>query len=149
VALVAALGLLMLGAALLAGTTMASVELRRAVRGRVAGARADWEARHAAGLVVQGWPAEADSMPIGAVLERGLPPPSDGPATVIVARIRRLAADRFMASIGVRVGAGARGIALRRVRVLLARAPASDSASSRDSARAVRPIGRWGVVDVW
>jgi hypothetical protein len=149
VALVAALGLLMLGAALLAGTSVASVELHRAVRGRVAGARAEWEGKHAAGMVVQGWSAEADSMPIGAVLERALSPPPDGPGTVVVTRVRRLAADRYAAIIAVRVGEGVRRLAFRRVQVLLERAPVRDSATAQDTPRVVMPIARWRVVDLW
>jgi hypothetical protein len=151
VALVAALGLLMLGAALLAGTSVASREMHRAVRGRVAGARAEWEARRAVGTVMQGWNAALDSMPVGATREEVLVAPVEGPATRITARVRRLAVDRYAASVTVRVGAegGAGSLAVRRVRLLLERALAADSATPSDTARVVMPITRWRVVEVW
>jgi hypothetical protein len=152
VALVAALGLLMLGAALLAGSSLAALELRRGVRGRVAGARAEWEARRAVGMVVQGWDAELDSMPVGAMRQRAMQPLPDAPATLTVAYVRRLATDRYAATVSVRVGAegGAGALANRRVRLLLERAHTSDStAAPGDSLRAVMPIARWRVVDVW
>jgi hypothetical protein len=151
VALVAALGLLMLGAALLAASSLAALELRRGVRGRVAGARAEWEGRRAVGAVLQGWDAELDSLPVGGTRERVLPPPDDGPASSTVARIRRLATDRYAATVRVRVGAegGAGALANRRVKLLLERAHQSDAIAQRDTLRAVMPIARWRVVDVW
>jgi hypothetical protein len=150
VALVASLGLLMLGAALLAGTWLASLELRRAVRGRVAGARAAWETQHVAASLLQQWGPELDSMPVGATRERVMSPPTDGPVTHVVARVRRLAVGRYAAALSVRVGADrpAGALAHRRVRLLLERAP-RDSTDSTAPPRAVMPIARWRVVDVW
>jgi hypothetical protein len=141
----------MLGAAMLAGTSVASLEMRRAVRGRAAGARAEWEARRGVGAVVQGWSGALDSMPVGAMREQLLAPPADGPPTLITARVRRLSEERYSASVSVRVGAegGAGSLAVRRVRLLLARASTPDSATPRDSARLVMPIGRWRVVESW
>jgi hypothetical protein len=150
VALVAALGLLMLGAALLAGSSLAALELRRGVRGRMAGARAEWEGRRAVGAVLQEWDAELDSLPVGAMRERVLQP-TDGPATSTVAQIRRLASDRYAATVRVRVGAerGTGALANRRVRLLLERVHLSDASAPGDTMRTVMPIARWRVVDVW
>ena len=150
-ALVASLGLLMLGAALLAGTSLASLELRRAVRGRAAGARAAWETQRAAGLLLQQWDAELDSMPVGATRERSLLPPTEGPVTQVTARVRRLADRRYAAVLRARVGVeGTRGtLANRRVRLLLDRAPPSDSTNPLAPPPVVMPIARWRVVDVW
>ena len=141
----------MLGAAMVAGTSVASLGIRRGVRGRVAGARAEWAARHAVGMVVQGWDAALDSMAVGAVRELRLPPPTGGPAMVIAARVRRLAADRYAASVSVRAGAegGPGSLAVRRVRLLLARAAVADGGTGSDSTRIVMPIARWRVVELW
>jgi hypothetical protein len=148
---VAALGLLMLGAALLAGSSLAALELRRAARGRVAGARAEWEGRRAVGAVLQEWDVALDSLPVGATRERVLQPSADGPATSTVAQIRRVAADRYAVIVRVRVGAegGAGTLANRRVKLLLERAHQADAITPHDSLRAVMPIARWRVVDVW
>ena len=150
-ALVAALGLLMLGAALLAGTAAASFGMRRAVRGRVAGARADWEARRAVGTVMQRWDGALDSLPVGGAREQVLASLPDGPATLVMVRVRRLASERYEASVRVGVGAdgGAGTQAVRRVRLLLERQARADSAAPDDSAQVVMPIARWRVVESW
>jgi hypothetical protein len=90
-------------------------------------------------------------MPVGAVREQGLVPSAERPAAVITARVRRLALDRYAASVTVRVEAegGAGSLAVRRVRLLLERALVADSAAPRDTARVVMPIARWRVVEVW
>ena len=147
----AALGLLMLGAALLAGTSVASLGMRRAVRGRVAVARAEWEARHAVGVVVQGWSGALDSMAVGAVRDLSVSTPPDGPPTLVVARVRRLSADRYAATVSVRAGAsdGAATLAVRRMRLLLERRSQPAGGTPGDSVRVVMPIARWRVVEAW
>lgn len=145
VALVAALGLLLLATALLAGSTTASVELRRTARSRSWAARADFEGRRALGVVLQGWDAALDSLPIGATVER-LVDSADapGPSVVVHARVRRLSARLFAVVVRVRVGVSGQAAA-RRARLLLQR----DSSGSDGAASAgVSTLSRWSVVDL-
>ena len=145
VALVAALGLLLLAAALLAGSATAAVELRRAARSRSWAARADFEAQRALGVVLQGWDATLDSLPIGAMVERAVEPmDSVGPPVAVHARVRRLSGRIFAAVVSVRVGVSGQAAA-RRARLLLEHeAPGSDSAASVG----VSTLSRWSVVDL-
>lgn len=143
--LVAALGLLLLAAALLAGSVMASVHLTRATRGIVSVARADAEARRALGAVVQGWDARVDSLPVGARVERAIPPlDADGPRVVVHAYVQRISRSLFAAHVAVRVGEGAGTLAVRRMHLLLERPGLTDSTGT--SARPM-PLARWSVAD--
>ena len=95
VALVAALGLLILGAALLVGSAAASVELRRGARSRTAAARAESEVRRGLGVVVQGWQPALDSLPIGRRVERAMPAGDAANGDIAVqGAVRRLSARR-------------------------------------------------------
>lgn len=145
VALVAALGLLLLAAALLAGSATAAVELRRAARSRGWGARADFETQRAIGVVLQGWDATLDSLPIGATVERPVErTDSAGPPVAVRARVRRLSGSIFAAVVAVQVGVSGEA-ATRRARLLLQRqSPGSDSAASMG----VSTLSRWSVVDL-
>jgi hypothetical protein len=143
VALVAALGLLMLGAALLAGSAVASMELRRATRGLVASARADGEGRRALGEILQRWDAEASALPVGGTLDRIVPASvTDGPSVVVHSRIRRLTSRLYAASVSVSVGGDEASVAVRRMRLLLERAPDGDSTGTSPP---VVPVARWRV----
>lgn len=145
VALVAALGLLLLAAALLAGSATAAVELRRAARSRGWAARAEFETQRALGVVLQGWDATLDSLPIGATVERTVrPTDSAGPPVAVRARVRRLSGRIFAAIVAVRVGVSGQAAA-RRARLLLQR----DSSGSDGAASAgVSTLSRWSVVDL-
>lgn len=145
VALVAALGLLLLSAALLAGSATASVELRRTARSRSWAARADFESQRALGVVLQGWDVTLDSLPIGATVERPVEPAdTPGPPLVVQARVRRLSARLFAVVVAVRVGVSGQAAA-RRARLLLQRGlPGSDSAASAG----VSTLPRWSVADI-
>lgn len=146
VALLAALGLLLLAAALLAGSAVASVELGRATRSLVAGARASAESRRALGEVVQQWDAGLDSLPIGAVVDRPVAPPEwGGLKGVARARVRRLTSRLFSVGVTVQVGDTEAAIAVRRARLLLERG--ADSGAGGTAAR-VRPLARWSLVDL-
>lgn len=143
-ALVAALGLLLLAAALLAGSATASVELRRAVRSRSWAARADFEGQRALGVVLQGWAGAWDSLSIGATAERLVDSTgASGPPLVVRARVRRLTARTF--AVVVRVQVGDAGQAARRLRLLLQR----DSSGAESAlAPGVSTLARWSVVDL-
>lgn len=145
VALVAALGLLLLSAALLAGSATASVELRRTARSRSWAARADFESQRALGVVLQSWDATLDSLPVGATVERPVvPADTAGPPVVVQARVRRLSSRAFATLVAVRVGVSGQA-AVRRARLLLQRnLPGSDSVASPG----VTTLVRWSVVDI-
>jgi len=143
--LVAALGLLLLGAALLAGSAMASAHLTRATRSIVAVARADAESRRALGTVVQGWDLRVDSLPVGARLERAIPSLGpDGPRIVVRAYVQRLSRSLYAANVTVRVGDGVATLAVRRTQLLLERPAPTDSTGG--SARPT-PLARWSFAD--
>lgn len=144
VALVAALGLLLLAAALLAGGAVSAVELRRATRTVASAQRADAEARHALGTAVQSWGAQEDSLPVGAVLHRTLAAPSAGPPTHLVSALQRLTSTLWAVDIRVRVGAPSPAHAIRRVRLLLQR---SGSPTAGSEPASVIPVARWSTVD--
>jgi len=145
-ALVAALGLLALAAALLAGAVVASFAARRGTRVLVAASRADSEARRALGEVMVGWDGAADSLALGGSLERVISATSAaGPPLAVQARLDRLSPSVFAASVSVQVGATASVQAYRRMRLLLERSAHGDSASV---SRPPSPIARWSVIEV-
>jgi hypothetical protein len=146
VALVAALALLVLGAALLAGSTVASVALRRSARTRVAAARARAEAVRGLALVLQGWDGSLDSMSVGARSDRALPSvPVAGLPVLHLVHVQRLSASLYAATVEVRVGDSAAVVATRRARLLLARAGA---ATDSGAAPAVAALARWCLVEL-
>ncbi|HET9012743.1 MAG TPA: hypothetical protein VFN38_13050, partial [Gemmatimonadaceae bacterium] len=103
--------------------------------------------RRALGEILQRWDARADSLPVGGAMDRVVPAPSPaGPPVVVAARLRRLTARLYAATVTVAVdgGEGDAGVAVRRLRLLLERAP--DSLAGGD-APAVVPLARWSVVD--
>jgi hypothetical protein len=145
-ALVAALGLMMLAAGLLAGTAVASLGLQRATRSLAAAGRADSELRRALATVLQGWDVALDSLPVGATVDRTIPAvvPTGAPVA-IQARVRRLGPALYAAVVAVQVGDSAAPLASRRARLLLGRA--ADTSVSGVVA-GVRPLSRWAVTDL-
>src|SRR5689334_13776068 len=73
VALVAALGLMMLAAALLAGTAVASLGLQRAARTLAATERASSEVQREFGRLLGEWSPALDSMAVGATADHRAP----------------------------------------------------------------------------
>jgi hypothetical protein len=145
-ALVAALGLMMLAAGLLAGTALASVGLQRAARTLSATARAESELRRGLAAVLQGWDAGLDSMPIGMVVDRPAPVVLlEGAPLTVRTRIRRLGPALYAASIAVQVGDSTTPLATRRARLLLAH---TTDTSMSGAAAGVRPLARWSVTDL-
>jgi hypothetical protein len=146
VALVAALGLMMLAAGLLAGTAVASLELQRATRTAAATARADAELRRALAVVLQGWDAGLDSMPVGAAVDRATGTVAVGGAPVAVrARVRRLGPALYAAVVAVQVGDSTAPLALRRARRLFGRIADTLAPAAAPN---VRPLSRWEVTDL-
>jgi hypothetical protein len=145
-ALVAALGLMVLAAGLLAGTAVASLGLQRASRTLAATARAESELRRGMALVLQGWDSVLDSMPVGATVDRALPSVvADGHRVSGRTRVRRLGPALYAATVAVQVGDSAAPLAFRRGRLLLAHI--ADSTVSGASAGA-RLLTRWSVADL-
>jgi hypothetical protein len=148
-ALIAALGLMMLAGGLLAGTALASVELRRATRTLGAAARADSELRRGMASVLQGWDARLDSMPIGAGIDRAAAPVTvDGIAVRVRTRVQRLSLQLYAARVTVQVGDSAAPTAARRGRLLLRRATVAADTVASSASPSVRPLGRWSVADL-
>ena len=146
VALVAALGLLLMAAGLLGGAAVASVALRRATRSLVASARADSEGTRGLGELVLGWDAALDSLPVGGWREWPLTaPPSAEPRADAQARVQRLSGALFAGSVAVRVGGSGSARAFRSLRLLVERPPRADSGVV---AGVPRRITRWSVFDV-
>jgi hypothetical protein len=144
-ALVAALGLMLLAAGLLAGTAVASLELQRASRTLGASARAETELRRSMALVLQGWSSTLDSMPVGATVDREvLPVVVDGARVSGRTRVRRLGDAMYAATVVVQVGDSAAPLAFRQGRLLLTRV--ADTAVSGGSP-SVRPLPQWRVAD--
>ena len=134
----------MLASALLAATAVASTARRRATVARVAAARAGTEARRVAAEVLLGWDGAADSLAVGAELHRAVSTPATNGLPISVrAHIRRLAPDFYSVVAAVRVGPGARGVAFRRLHLLLERIAPADSGE----VRSLVPLVRWSVVD--
>jgi hypothetical protein len=146
VALVTALGLMMLAAGLLAGTAVASLGLQRAAHTLAATGRAESELRRGLAVVLQGWDAGLDSIPIGAVVDRvDVPAVPDGAPLTVRTRVRRLGPALYAASVAVQVGDSAAPLASRGARLLLGRVV--DSTMSGGAAR-VRALARWSVTDL-
>lgn len=144
-ALVAALGLMMLAAGLLAGTVVASLGLQRASRTLAASARAEAALRRGLATVLQGWDAALDSMPVGAIVDRARADRvEDGVSLVVRTRVRRLGASLYAATVAVQVGDSAAPIAVRRGRLVLRQV--IDSLASSET-RGIRPLARWSVAD--
>ncbi len=149
--IVPALGMLMLGAGLIAGGALASIELARATRAAVGRARADAEARRVLGEAVQGWDARADSLAVGAELDLDVPVVlAGGPSLVTTARLRRRTTALYTIAVTVRVGTAARPIARRDVRLHLARSAAGidpGAAAATLPTRPPRVLSRWSIVE--
>lgn len=149
-ALVAALGLMMLAGALLVGTALASVELGRATRTLGAAARAESEVRRGMALVLQAWDAGLDSLPIGASAARpAAAVVVDGVAVRVRTHVQRLGRGLYAASVAVQIGDSAAPLAARRARLLLRRAADTTADTVVGGASPVlRPLPRWSVADL-
>jgi hypothetical protein len=164
-ALVAALALLALSAALLAGAAAIATAMARSVRAERARLEVEAHARHALASVLADWGREADSLPVGRWVERELSPSERGAGTGRMSatgrlRIQRLAPGLYAVVVDVRIGPSP-SVARQRLRLLVTRPlipVALDSAGSSpgDSATvlarvrgAPAPIARWSAADLY
>ena len=148
-ALVLALGLLALGAALLAGSLAAGRAAQRAVQSYEAALLAGSEVRASIAEQMSRWSAAEDSLAIGAERISVLGPRARGSGAVAMTtqvRLRRLSATRYVMVADCQAGADAAVLARRRVRVLLERPKAMDSSAT---ALPPGPISRWTLADLY
>jgi type II secretory pathway component PulK len=146
VALVVALLLLALAAAFLAGAFTSATAMASTARSARATIRAEAAARRAAAELVSAWDSEANTLPVGAHLERALSIDAEEFRMTARARIQRLATRLFVVIVDVRVGEGAPPLAHRRLRLVVERPVSSDTL---DSAQPPRPIARWSFGDLY
>lgn len=164
-ALVAALALLALSAALLAGAVAIVTARTRSIRSERAALEADAHARHALAVVLADWGPGTDSLPVGGWVGRELSPrergggPGGMPSSGRV-RLQRLAPGLYAVAVDVRIGT-APSLARQRLRLLVMRpellvkldsagAPPGDSGTVRARIRRPPvPIARWSAADLY
>lgn len=151
VALVAALAILALSSALLAGAFAAARAMTRAARSARALARAEAGAQRALGDVLLGWNEALDGLPVGAYLEPAGPVESADTAEVMPRlvsrrRVTRLTERLYVVSVDVRVLDGELPVAWRRARLVLERPVRADS--TVPPTRPV-PISRWSFAELY
>ena len=147
--MLAALGLLALGAALLAGSFMAGIAAQRSVKSREAALLAGTEVRVAIAEFVSRWSAADDSMGVG--VERSIvvgPRPRGSAALAMTTQlhVRRLSPTRFVVAADCQAGLNDAVLARRRVRVILDRPRWPDSLAT---VAAPVPIARWTLADLY
>ena len=141
VVLVAVLGLLALGAALIAGAFAAARDSARATRSARAAIVAQATARRALVRTLASWSARDDSLGIGGFTTRTF---AESAATVLDSadlrvRVHRLSALLYVVAAEASVPSSRAPLARRRARVLLERAPTIDTTIVQP----LRPIARW------
>ena len=144
-----ALALLMLGAALLAGSAEAGRSAMRSAQTHEAALIADAESRVTVAEYLTQWSAADDSLPVGGTRVVAIGPRRRGSNAVSVftrLRVQRLSAARFVLAADCQVGPDDAVQARRRLQILLERPPRPDSAAPR---LPMAPISRWGVTDIF
>jgi type II secretory pathway pseudopilin PulG len=146
VALVAALALLALAAALLAGSFASAVSFDRATRSAHASVHAEALARRAAAEALTTWQDASDSLAVHAFHDGDSTTSQAFGRTAIRTRVQRISARLYAITTDVRVGEGAVSLAHRRYRLVVERSTTSDSAGARG---APRPIARWAFAGIY
>lgn len=143
--------MLLLGAALLAGSAAAAVDQQRATRTLAGRSMVDAESRRAVGEVLQGWDARADSLPVGARMDIDLrPAEAGGIPRATRAALSRLSPSLYVAGVVVVVGTADHAIARRELQVLVRRAAGADDGGAADTSvrsGSARVIARWHLVE--
>ena len=148
-AIIAALALLALGAALLAGTFAALRSATRSNQSHAAALVAQSEARIAIAHAASPWSTAFDSLPIGVGVAMALPSRAGGIAGLPVRtslRVDRLTADTYSIAAESEVGPLGSVFARRRMRQLLRRPAITDSSAAPPPPA---PIARWSVADIY
>ncbi len=147
--LIIALALLILGSALLAGSSSASRATGRAARTYEAVALGDAESRSMAANYLMGWSAAEDSLTVGGDLSTSrVDTIASFGATPVVStiRLKRLSALRFVLAVECRIGPPASVLAIRRMRIVLQRAAPADSTVPPPPPV---PIRHWAASDLY
>jgi hypothetical protein len=147
VVLVAVIGLLALGAALVAGAFAAARGSARATRSARGAVVAQAVARRALARTLSAWTARDDSLGIGAFTVRAY---SESAAVALDSaevrvRVHRLSVSLFVVAADASVPSARAPLARRRARVLLERAPTIDTTIVQP----LRPIARWPSADLY
>ncbi len=143
--LVAVLGLLALGAALIAGAFAAARSSARATRSSRAAVVAQAAARRALARTLTSWTGRDDSLGVGAFSTRAV---AESAAVALDSadvrvRVHRLSALLYVVAAEASVPSARAPLARRRARVLLERAQTIDTAVVQP----LRPIARWSSDD--
>ena len=148
-ALLAALGLLALGAALLAGSFVAGTAAQRSVKSREAALLAGTEVRVAIAEFLSRWSAADDSLGVGVERSIVVGPRVRGSAAMTMTtqlHVRRLSPTRFVVAADCQAGLDDAVLARRRVRVILDRPRSADNVAT---VAAPAPIPRWTLADLY
>lgn len=144
----AALALMLLAAALVAGTALGSRASGRAALARDAILLADHEWRAVAATRIAAWSSADDSLPIGQMRRTTVGPrargPNSAPVTTTI-RLYRLSASRVAMAMDCQVGPDSAVLARRRVRLLLTLPPAD----SLNPLPRPKPLTNWSLADVF
>lgn len=138
-AIVAALGLMLLAAALLASSALVSFASLRATRAARAALEAEAIARRSAYDVISAWSVAYDSLTVGQSRNAAVTSPM---ATM---RVQRLSGSLYAISVEGQAGVAPLR-ARRRLRVFVQQ---SDSGAVIRRVRSVNPLTRWGSVDLY
>jgi hypothetical protein len=164
-ALVAALALLALSTALVAGAVAIATAMARSARSERAALEVEARSHRALATVLADWGAEADSLPVGRGVERELSASEWGGAAYGMPasgrlRIQRLAPGLYAVVIDVRTGS-APSLARQRLRLLVSRplipasldtaraAPGDSGHTKALIRRPPAPIARWSAADLY
>ena len=147
VVLVAVLGLLTLGAALIAGAFAAARSSSRTTRSVRAAIVAQAGARRALARTLASWAPRDDSLGVGGFTTRTF---AESAAVLLDSadvrvRVHRLSAALYVVAAEVSVPSARAPLARRRARVLLERAPTIDTGIVQP----LRPIARWASADLY
>ena len=148
-ALLVALALLMLGAALLAGSIEAGRSATRSAQSHEAAVIADAESRVSVAEYVTQWSAANDSLPVGGARLVTIGPRRRGTNAVMVVtrvRVQRISRARFVVAADCQVGPDDAVQARRRLQIVLERPTRADSITPL---LPPEPIRRWGMTDIY
>ncbi len=144
-ALVAALALLALASALLAGAFLSAIAATRSARAVHGSVVAEGASRAALAECLASWGDRERALAVGETIVRAVRAADAGPNVAGVTEVRRLGAGHFIVSVDVTVGDSLAPTARRRMRVVV-REPAGDSTQSR---RRPALLGRWSLADLY
>lgn len=148
-ALLIAVALMALASALLVGATASARSVARAAKSHEASVIADAESRVVIAGILQAWTPADDSLRVGTARAFVVGPRVAGwGGALVVTRIRvqRLSPRHYVVATECQVGPDSAVLARRRMRLVLERAPSSDSTLPFSSPA---PLGQWSLSDLF